>query len=167
MESAWPNGWNRALGICRRISATKWHRRYGSSATVSIRFTGHCRCLCLTLVSVGMWYVIALAYQEVTHSYGVAALEIPVSQLLILMGASMVGSMLQLPAVGGGSQMATISDTVERVRCPPRNGGELRDSAVAGDFRRSGAAGPWPWPIARDCRCGSCRRKAITPNKRR
>jgi uncharacterized protein (TIRG00374 family) len=65
--------------------------------------------LWLTLVSVGMWYIIALAYQEVTHSYGVPALEIPVSQLLILMGASMLGSMLQLPAVGGGSQMATIA----------------------------------------------------------
>jgi uncharacterized protein (TIRG00374 family) len=65
--------------------------------------------LWVTLVSVGMWYVIALAYQEVTHSYGVDALEIPVSQLLILMGSSMVGSMLQLPAVGGGSQMATIA----------------------------------------------------------
>src|SRR5262249_7639181 len=65
--------------------------------------------LLLTLVSIGMWYVIALAYHEVTHSYGVDALEIPVSQLLILMGSSMVGSMLQLPAVGGGSQMATIA----------------------------------------------------------
>ena len=65
--------------------------------------------LMLSVVSVGMWYIIALAYQEVTHSYGVASLEIPVSQLLILMGASMAGSMLQLPAVGGGSQMATIA----------------------------------------------------------
>jgi uncharacterized protein (TIRG00374 family) len=65
--------------------------------------------LALTLVSIGMWYIIALSYQEVTHSYGVDALEIPVSQLLILMGSSMVGSMLQLPAVGGGSQMATIA----------------------------------------------------------
>ncbi|MGA3349423.1 MAG: lysylphosphatidylglycerol synthase transmembrane domain-containing protein [Candidatus Sulfotelmatobacter sp.] len=65
--------------------------------------------LMLSAVSVGMWYIIALAYQEVTHSYGVPALEIPVSQLLILMGASMLGSMLQLPAVGGGSQMATIA----------------------------------------------------------
>ena len=37
--------------------------------------------LWLTVVSVGMWYVIALAYHEVTHSYGVDALEIPVSQL--------------------------------------------------------------------------------------
>ncbi|HYM74608.1 MAG TPA: lysylphosphatidylglycerol synthase transmembrane domain-containing protein [Candidatus Dormibacteraeota bacterium] len=65
--------------------------------------------LWLSAVSVGMWYMIALAYHEVTHSYGVDALEIPVSQLLILIFASMLGSMLQLPAVGGGSQMATIA----------------------------------------------------------
>jgi uncharacterized protein (TIRG00374 family) len=73
----------------------------------------------LAAVSVGMWYVIALAYQEVTHSYEVAALEIPVSQLLILMGASMLGSMLQLPAVGGGSQMATIAALSAVFDVPP------------------------------------------------
>ena len=73
----------------------------------------------LTLVSVGMWYIIALAYKEVTHSYGTAALEIPVSQILILMGASMVGSMLQLPAVGGGSQMATIAALSSVFDVPP------------------------------------------------
>jgi len=75
--------------------------------------------LWLTLVSVGMWYIIARAYQEVTHSYGVVALEIPVSQILILMGASMVGSMLQLPAVGGGSQMATIAALSSVFDVPP------------------------------------------------
>lgn len=75
--------------------------------------------LLLTLVSVGMWYIIALSYQEVTHSYGVASLEIPVSQLLILMGASMLGSMLQLPAVGGGSQMATIAVLSSVFDVPP------------------------------------------------
>jgi glycosyltransferase 2 family protein len=73
----------------------------------------------LTVVSIGMWYFIALAYQEVTHSYGVDALEIPVSQLLILMGSSMVGSMLQLPAVGGGSQMATIATLSSVFDVPP------------------------------------------------
>ncbi len=75
--------------------------------------------LWLTLVSVGMWYIIALAYKEVTHSYGVEALEIPVAQILILMGASMVGSMLQLPAVGGGSQMATIAALSSVFDVPP------------------------------------------------
>lgn len=63
----------------------------------------------LIVVSVLMWYCIALAYQEVTHSYGVDSLEIQVSQVLLLMGSSMVGSMIQLPGVGGGSQLATIS----------------------------------------------------------
>ena len=75
--------------------------------------------LWLTLVSVGMWYVIALAYHEVTHAYGVDALEIPVSQLLILMFSSMLGSMLQLPAVGGGSQMATIATLSSVFDVPP------------------------------------------------
>src|SRR5258708_38667161 len=32
-----------------------------------------------------------------------------VSKVLLLMGASMIGSMVQLPGVGGGSQLATIS----------------------------------------------------------
>ena len=75
--------------------------------------------LMLTAVSVGMWYVIAVAYKEVTHSYGVASLDIPVSQVLILMGASMLGSMLQLPAVGGGSQMATIAALSTVFDVPP------------------------------------------------
>jgi glycosyltransferase 2 family protein len=75
--------------------------------------------LWLSLVSVGMWYVIALSYKEVTHSYDAAALDIPVSQLLILMFASMLGSMLQLPAVGGGSQMATIATLSSVFDAPP------------------------------------------------
>ena len=75
--------------------------------------------LWLTLVSVGMWYVIALAYKEVTLSYGVDALSIPVSQLLIVMFSSMLGSMLQLPAVGGGSQMATIATLSSVFDVPP------------------------------------------------
>ena len=32
-----------------------------------------------------------------------------VSKILLLMGSSMVGSLIQLPGVGGGSQLATIS----------------------------------------------------------
>jgi len=75
--------------------------------------------LMLTIVSVGMWYMIALAYHEVTHSYGADSLEIPVSQLLILIFASMLGSMLQLPAVGGGSQIATITTLSSVFDVPP------------------------------------------------
>jgi hypothetical protein len=61
------------------------------------------------LVSVAMWFVITIAYQEVTHAYGTDALEIARPQVLLLMGASIFGSMLQLPGIGGGSQVATMA----------------------------------------------------------
>jgi uncharacterized protein (TIRG00374 family) len=75
--------------------------------------------LWLASLSIIIWYLTALAYKEVTHSYGVDALEIPLSQLLILMGASMAGSMLQLPAVGGGSQITTIATLSSVFDVPP------------------------------------------------
>ena len=89
-------------------------------------------------MSVGMWYVIALAYQEVTHSYGVDALEIPVSQLLILMGSSMAGIDA---AIAGSRRRLADGDhryTLQRIRCASGTGGELRNSAVAGDVCGSG-----------------------------
>jgi hypothetical protein len=61
------------------------------------------------LVSVAMWFVITIAYQEVTHAYGTDALDIARPQVLLLMGASIFGSMLQLPGIGGGSQVATMA----------------------------------------------------------
>jgi uncharacterized protein (TIRG00374 family) len=70
-------------------------------------------------LSMVMWAMIAVSYKEVTHAYGkacdpvsnpdVCRLEIPQTQVLLLMGFSMVGSMIQLPGVGGGSQLATIT----------------------------------------------------------
>jgi len=63
--------------------------------------------------------MIAVAYKEVTYSYGVSCnpqaptevckLKIPQTQVFLLMASSMVGSLIQLPGVGGGSQLATIS----------------------------------------------------------
>jgi uncharacterized protein (TIRG00374 family) len=68
----------------------------------------------LVLLSILMWFMIIMAYQEVAHSYGVPILDIRRSQVLVLMGASMIGSMVQLPGIGGGSQLATIA-TLHRV----------------------------------------------------
>jgi len=73
----------------------------------------------LVLVSLTIWYSIALAYQQVTGSYGTALLHMPVSQVLLLMFASMVGSLVQLPGVGGGSQLATISTLQHVFKAPP------------------------------------------------
>jgi uncharacterized protein (TIRG00374 family) len=93
-----------------------WVREFGTGLNT---IHGSFSFLWLTLVSVGMWYVIAMAYKEVTHSYGQASLEIPQLQILILMGSSMLGSMLQLPAVGGGSQLATIKTLSGLFGVPP------------------------------------------------
>ncbi|HZE27381.1 MAG TPA: lysylphosphatidylglycerol synthase transmembrane domain-containing protein [Terriglobales bacterium] len=75
--------------------------------------------LLLIGVSVLMWAMIAVAYKEVTHAYGAEKLEIPQTQVLLLMGSSMVGSLIQLPGVGGGSQLATISMLNHVFEVPP------------------------------------------------
>jgi uncharacterized protein (TIRG00374 family) len=94
----------------------QWVREFGAGLNT---IHGPLSFFWLALVSVGMWYVIALAYKEVTHSYGAVSLEIPLLQILILMGSSMLGSMLQLPAVGGGSQLATIRTLSGLFAVPP------------------------------------------------
>jgi glycosyltransferase 2 family protein len=73
----------------------------------------------LALVSILMWWLIALSYKEVTHAYGAAMQQMSVTRVLLLMGSSMVGSMLQLPGVGGGSQLATI-EVLDKVFQIPR-----------------------------------------------
>ena len=70
-------------------------------------------------LSLLMWFMIIMTYQDVAHSYGVESLDIERSQVLVLMGASMIGSMVQLPGVGGGSQLATIA-TLEKVFDVPK-----------------------------------------------
>jgi len=75
--------------------------------------------LAVTALSLLMWFMIIVAYQEVTHSYGVEELDIARSQVLVLMGASMIGSLVQLPGVGGGSQLATIA-TLQHVFDVPK-----------------------------------------------
>jgi len=61
----------------------------------------------LVAVSLLMWVLIAFAYYAITHAYPeLRSMTVP--REIVLMGSSMVGSLLQLPAVGGGSQLATI-----------------------------------------------------------
>jgi len=75
--------------------------------------------LALIGVSVLMWAMIAVAYKEVAHSYRAPQLEIPQTQIFLLMASSMVGSLVQLPGVGGGSQFATIEALNHIFGVPP------------------------------------------------
>jgi uncharacterized protein (TIRG00374 family) len=62
-------------------------------------------------ISAVIWFLVALAYRQVTHAFpiqtGLPSLDIP--EVILLMGASVAGGALQLPLVGGGSQLATIA----------------------------------------------------------
>ncbi|MGC2695353.1 MAG: lysylphosphatidylglycerol synthase transmembrane domain-containing protein [Candidatus Angelobacter sp.] len=63
----------------------------------------------LSGLSVLIWIVIGFAYMAVTHAYSIHRLsQMTLSSVFLLTAASVVGGVLQLPVVGGGSQLATI-----------------------------------------------------------
>jgi hypothetical protein len=60
-------------------------------------------------ISLWVWFMIASAYWLVVRAYQDASLgAMHPSQVVLLMSASVAGSLLQLPMVGGGSQLGTI-----------------------------------------------------------
>ena len=63
----------------------------------------------LFFLSMFMWLLVALSYWLVIHAYGGALAELGPASVIVLMIAAMFGSLIQLPGVGGGSQLATIA----------------------------------------------------------
>ena len=63
----------------------------------------------LSLLSMAMWIIIAGAYWLITHAYSGQLPRLGLASLMVLMVAAMFGSLIQLPGVGGGSQLATIA----------------------------------------------------------
>jgi len=63
----------------------------------------------LFLLSVLMWVLVAVSYWLITHAYGGRLAELGPASIMVLMVGAMFGSLLQLPGVGGGSQLATIA----------------------------------------------------------
>jgi hypothetical protein len=60
-------------------------------------------------ISLLVWVMIALAYWLVTQSYRRPELHVlHPGEVVLIMAASVAGSLLQLPMVGGGSQLGTI-----------------------------------------------------------
>ncbi len=62
-------------------------------------------------ISMLIWFMVAFAYRQVTHAFpastGLPSLDLP--EVILLMGASVAGGIIQLPVVGGGAQLATIA----------------------------------------------------------
>jgi uncharacterized protein (TIRG00374 family) len=73
----------------------------------------------LVLVSLFIWGMIAACYWTITHSYHDPSLQMPISYVLLLMGFSVVGGVAQLPVVGGGSQLMTITALKHVFGVPP------------------------------------------------
>ena len=60
-------------------------------------------------LSMVMWAQVAVSYWLITHAYGGRLAELGPASILLLLVSAMFGSLLQLPGVGGGSQLATIA----------------------------------------------------------
>lgn len=60
-------------------------------------------------LSLIMWVLIAGAYWFVTHAYSGQLSHLGAASIMLLMVSAMFGSLIQLPGVGGGSQLATIA----------------------------------------------------------
>lgn len=64
----------------------------------------------LIILSLWIWLMIAAAYWFITQSYQDPSLHgMPPARVFLVMAGSVAGSTLQLPMVGGGSQLGTIS----------------------------------------------------------
>jgi glycosyltransferase 2 family protein len=62
----------------------------------------------LTGLSLLIWFLIAVTYRQIMHAYPSPLRELTLSNMVLIIGFSMVGSLVQLPAIGGGVQAATI-----------------------------------------------------------
>ena len=113
----WAHGQGIAAWLCRRLSL--FSRKFGSALesrilalSKGLQTIHDVRSLVeLSLVSLVIWSLVALSYRQVTHAYpavtGLRDIDFP--QVILLMFASVAGGIVQLPLVGGGSQLATIA----------------------------------------------------------
>jgi hypothetical protein len=71
----------------------------------------------VTALSLTVWLVITVAYFEVLQAYPTLQ-ALPYSAAALLVGFSMIGGLVQLPAVGGGAQLVTILALVHVLHVP-------------------------------------------------
>ena len=94
--------------VSPKMGESAYHRvhAFGEGLNTVKNFTSF---LQLTGLSLLIWLIIGFAYVSVTHAYAIHRLSrLTLSSVLLLTAASVMGGILQLPVVGGGSQLATI-----------------------------------------------------------
>lgn len=113
----WARGEGIARWVCKRMSsvsesaATKAEHKLRALSAGLNAIHDVPSALEAGLISIAIWMLVAFAYREITHAYppetGLPGLEL--AEVILLMGASVAGGVIQLPVVGGGSQLATIA----------------------------------------------------------
>jgi uncharacterized protein (TIRG00374 family) len=63
----------------------------------------------LLILSAGLWLSIAYAYLQITRAFRGPLQHMEITHVILLLGFSIAGSAVQLPMVGGGAQLATIT----------------------------------------------------------
>lgn len=82
---------NVALGLVRGVQAIRgWGELFGA-----------------VLLSAAHWFLVLLIYLWVSHAFGGALSGISLGDAMLVMALTLVGSAVQLPGVGGGSQVAS------------------------------------------------------------
>ena len=100
---------NRVFGVISKKLAHAVQEKILAFSHGLNAIAGWSELLLALLYSFLTWGLIALAYVVVVHAFTVPELaSIPAAQTILLMAGSLFGSVLQLPVVGGGSQLAII-----------------------------------------------------------
>jgi uncharacterized protein (TIRG00374 family) len=71
-----------------------------------------------SVLSILMWICIAIAYVIVMKAFPPPVHDLTIAHVVLLMGFSVVGSLVQLPGIGGGAQALTIGALTELFRIP-------------------------------------------------
>lgn len=92
-----------AKGLSRRV------QKFGEGLNTIHDLKSFAQILTISLL---LWATIGATYYCVTHAYAEIRPDMTLASCFLLTGASVAGGTLQLPAVGGGSQLATIGTLV-------------------------------------------------------
>ena len=100
----------------------------------------------LIAVSTLMWFTIALSFQQVANSYGAQVLRLPISNVIVLMGSTVVGFRDSVACGGRRFSARDHCRPATGLSCPARTRRKLRNSDLAGNLRQRDsiriAAGP-------------------------
>ena len=121
----WRNSQGFAAWVERRF--TRWAPHLAHTAAERARAFGrglhtiHDLPSFLELVGLSLllWLMIALAYHQIAHAYPEPLRSMTIPHVLLLMGFGIAGSTIQLPAVGGGTQLANIAALAHIFGVPP------------------------------------------------